>query len=208
MKHSLASSLASLIRIAAVIGLAAAALTSRATSVIPPTFPDLVKQSDYVIRGVVKSVSAEMVNDATGRHIVTSVEIDVRQVIAGTPPAHVVLTMLGGTVGALTQTVHGAPKFSVGDDDILFVAGNGKNFSPLVALMHGRYPILSDSTGRQFVARNNGVPLYSENDVSLPIGTPSPVKAEQANAQPLSPAAFIGKIQSAYNQSHRPTLEN
>ncbi|HEY4301522.1 MAG TPA: hypothetical protein VGM73_11650 [Candidatus Didemnitutus sp.] len=196
------------LRILPITALAMAAPLTRATSVVPPSFSDLVNKSDYIVRGVVKSVSSELIEDAQGRRIVTHVEIDVRQVIAGTPPAHLVLDMLGGTVGRETLTVHGAPKFAVGDEDILFIQGNGTNFNPLVAMMHGRYPILADSTGRTFVARNNGRPLYSEDDVSLPMESTSAVNAAHASAAPLTPDAFVAKIQAAHNPSSRSTLEN
>jgi len=180
----------------------------RATTVIPPAFGGLVGQSDYIVRAVVKSVSSEMVTDSYGRHIFTNVEVEVKQVVAGSPPQPLVLRMLGGRVGTEEMTVQGAPKFAVGDEDILFIHGNGVQFTPLVALMHGRYPILQDSAGRSYVARSNGQPLYSESEVSLPMETAIPVKAATARAQPLTPEEFISRIQNAVNQTTKAKLEN
>jgi hypothetical protein len=208
MKSPLALGATAFLRLLPLAALTLAAPAIRATSVVPPTFPNLVNQSDYIVRGVVKSVSSELIEDAQGRRIMTHVEIEVRQVIAGTPPQPLVLDMLGGTVGKQTMTVHGAPKFVVGDEDILFIQGNGKNFSPLVAMMHGRYPILADQAGRPFVARSNGAPLYSENDVSQPLESASTAQAEHASASPLTPDAFVAKIRAAHNPSNRSTLEN
>src|SRR5256885_6721644 len=47
------------------------------------------------------------------------------------PGASVTLRMLGGTVGAETMEVADAPKFKVGERDILFVENNGTQFITL-----------------------------------------------------------------------------
>jgi hypothetical protein len=184
---------------------------AKATTVIPPDFNKLVSQADYIVRGVVTSVTSEMVTGGgERRHIMTKVTVEVRQVISGTPPQPLVLQMLGGTVGEETMTVEGAPKFKVGDEDILFVHGNGQQFTPLVAFMHGRYPIKTDkTTGREYVARSNGSPLFNEQEVDQPMEASAPSKsAAGVAAQPLSPADFVARIQNAITQNSRAKLEN
>jgi hypothetical protein len=186
-----------------------AATVARSTTVIPPNFESLVNQADYIVRAVVKSVSAEMRTDGPRRYVVTKVELDVRQVISGTPPPRLVLEMLGGKVGNEEMMVEGAPKFQVGDDDILFVHGNGRQLIPLVALMHGRYPIRRDAdTGRLYVARSNGTPLFDHREVALPMGAASAVKASRPGTQALSPEDFASRIVSAINPISRTKLEN
>jgi hypothetical protein len=182
---------------------------ARATTVIPPAFNSLVSQADYIVRAVVKSVTSELRTDGQRRHIVTKVGLEVREVIAGTAPEPLVLEMLGGKVGDDEMVVDGAPKFRVGDEDILFVHGNGRQFNPLVALMHGRYPILHDTaTGRDYVARSNGVPLHSESEVNQPMA-PAPQGTALASPAPaLSPAEFISRIKNAISQNSRAKLEN
>lgn len=149
----------------------AGALAAPATTVVPPDFDQLVQSSDYVIRGRVKSLRNEIrVRD--GRELpFTQVEIDVKEVIAGTPPAAVVLTMLGGRTSNGGQlTIEGVPQFTVGDEDILFVQGNGTNFHPLNAVMHGRYPVRFDKKlNREYIARANGQPLLATAEVALPL---------------------------------------
>jgi hypothetical protein len=167
-----------------------------ATTVIPPKFEELVGKSDYIIRAVVSDVSAEIVGTGSSRHILTKITVQVHQVISGSAPSTVVLEQLGGQVGAERMVVDGTPTFQVGDEDILFVHGNGKNFSPFVALMHGRYPILKDSTGREYVARANGTPLYSEQEVSQPFAAPKSGALAEHAAPALSPDDFVGRIQT------------
>jgi hypothetical protein len=176
--------------------------------VIPPDFNKLVNQADYIVRGVVKSVNSEMRTDGGSRHIVTKVEVEVSEVISGTPPQPLVLEMLGGKVGDDEMVVDGAPKFKVGDEDILFIHGNGKQFNPLVALMYGRYPILAEAgTGRQYVARANGIPLHSESEVDQPMVRPA-VNPQAAPPPALSPADFVSRIKNAVNENSRAKLEN
>lgn len=164
--------------------LCAAVLTAvsatQATTVIPPAFPDLVASSDYVIRGKVKSLTNE-IRQRDGREVpFTLIEIAVSEVITGTPPEKVVLKMLGGkTSDGGELTVEGVPHFVVGDESIYFVKNNGTNFYPLAGVMHGLYPVKRDkATGREYVARANGLPLSATAEIGLPL-------AEGAMAQEL-----------------------
>jgi hypothetical protein len=179
-----------------------------ATSVVPPSFNQLVAQSDYIVQAVVTNISSEVVSDANGRHIISHITLDVKRVISGHPPQPLVLQTLGGKVGGEEMIVTGAPRFAVGDEDILFLRGNGRQFNPLVALMHGRYPVRYNPDGSSYVTRSNGAPLYDANDVSLPMAGASPVKSAHVSAAPLSVSDFIGRIQSAATQNSRGSLAN
>ena len=64
------------------------------------------------------------------RQIITKVELDVREIIAGTPPSPLVLTMLGGRIGEEELQVDGAPGFRAGDEDILFVRPGARKLFP------------------------------------------------------------------------------
>jgi hypothetical protein len=193
-----------------VVALALAASAARATTVVPPSFEQLVGQADYIVRATVKSVTAEWRSEGANRHIITKVELNIEEVISGTPPQPLVLEMLGGKMGNQEMRVEGAPKFNVGDEDILFVRGNGKQYTPLVALMHGRYPILHDAaTGRAYVAREGRTPLYSEQEVSQPLESATQMKAERANTTPLTPEEFISRIKATRaSLPSRPPNEN
>ena len=174
---------------------------ARATTVVAPEFSELVNKSDYIIRAVVKSVRAEMETGANGRKIHTFVELEVREVIAGTPPTPLVLRLLGGTVGKEEMVLQGAPKFQVGDEDILFVRGNNRMAYPLVGIMHGRYPIRQDAaTNRRYVARSNGVPMQSTAEVARPMTGSTAVPGAGAPAlaaRALTPEQFVQQIKSA-----------
>lgn len=197
----------------ACLGLALALLLplrAFATTVEAPEFKELVGLSDYVVRGVVVSISSEWRQTPDGRsYIATQVELEVQDVIRGQPPASVVLDMLGGRVGEHELRVEGAPQFLIGDEGVFFVHGNGRLLSPLVGIMHGVYPILHDfKSGQDYVLRSNGMPLYSEQDVSLPMNRLSAVKAKNPAARPITAEAFIRSVRQTAAETKPHAVEN
>ena len=174
-----------------------------ATTVMPPGFSEMVNGSDYIVRAKVKSVSTELRTRNGREKIYTKVELQVLEVVAGQPPSPLILTMLGGKSGDQELIVEGAPKFIPGNEDILFVSGNGKAVTPLYAMMHGQYPVLHDTAkGRTYVCRSNLVPLLSTAEVALPMadGEPAERLRRLVNpAQALTPEQFILSIKAVRN---------
>jgi hypothetical protein len=176
---------------------------ARATSVVPPSFAELVGEADAIYRGRVTAVASRRVEgtDGQGSMIKTFVTLAVERVLKGTEKTEITLEFLGGSVGTESVTVSGMPKFAVGDREIVFVQKNGVQFCPLVALMHGRYRVLKDeSTAREIVARDNGLPLTDANEVETPmVNLPESVRAATAastRARALSPSVFEASITS------------
>ena len=197
----------------ACLGLALALLPpfrASATTVEAPEFKELVGLADYVVRGVVVSISSEWRQTPDGHsYIATQVELEVQDVIRGQPPASVVLDMLGGRVGEHELRVEGAPQFLIGDEGVFFVQGNGRLLSPLVGIMHGVYPILHDfNSGQDYVLRSNGMPLYSEQDVSLPMTRLSAVKVKNPAARPITADAFIRSVRQTAAETKPHAVEN
>ena len=197
------------LRFLSVLLLLALAPAARATTVVPPSFPELVGEADAIYRGRVTSVQARRVErpDGEGSVIKTFVTLAVERVLKGPERTEVTLEFLGGTVGDETMSVSGMPKFNLGAREIVFVQKNGVQFCPLVGLMHGRYRVLRDeATAREHIARDNGVPLTDTTEVELPITTvPEPVRAASAasaTARALTPEAFEASITT---EVQRPT---
>ena len=140
-------------------GFLVAACAALATTVIPPSFDELVGRAEMIFQGTVTDVRSEWTGEGAQRHIMSYVTVNVEEAIKGNPGTSVTLRMLGGTVGAETMEVSDAPKFKVGDRDILFVENNGTQFVPLVGIMHGRFRVKKDQTGRDAVFTNQGSPL-------------------------------------------------
>jgi hypothetical protein len=139
------------------VGLAVASI--RATTVIPPTFDQLVSDAELIFQGTVTDAHSKWSGEGADRRIMTSVTFNIEDAIKGAPGRSYTIQMLGGTVDGETIEVSDSPKFKVGDRDILFVEHNGNQFVPLVGIMHGRFHIQTDVGGREIVTKDNGAAL-------------------------------------------------
>lgn len=171
-----------------------------ATTVVPPEFPELVQGSDYIVHARVTGVRTEMRVRGARELPYTLVDLEIIEVVAGTPPEPLVLTLLGGRVGDRELVVEGAPRFAVGDEDVLFVSGNGRNIHPLYGMMHGRYPVTTDANGTKQMRRSNKALLRDVSEVRQPLAeSPAAKAAPQAASAPsaLTPGEFIARIRAA-----------
>lgn len=187
----------------------ALALVGRAggSSVIAPEFDDLVNQAGYVVRAVVVSATPEWRENPAQpgqRYIATRVELEVREVIKGSPPRPLVLSTVGGRIGDAELRIAGSPEFVVGTEAVYFLHAGDTMVSPIVALMYGAYPVRRDPrTGREVMLRANGRMLYSERDVSLPLAQPSPEILRNPRARPLTAAQFAARIRHSVDLAAR-----
>ena len=115
-----------------------------ATTVVAPTFDELVKRAQLIFEGTVTDVQSQWAGEGGQRHIVSYVTFKVGDGLKGEAGATHTLRMLGGTVGEETMGISDAPTFKVGDRDILFVENNGTQFIPLVGIMYGRFRVQQD----------------------------------------------------------------
>jgi hypothetical protein len=139
--------------------------TGSATTVIPPSFDQLVNDAQIIFQGTVTGVRSEWTGEGAQRHIVSYITFKVDDTFKGNPGAQCTLRMLGGTVAGQTMEVSDAPKFKAGDRDVLFVENNGTQFVPLVGIMHGRFRIRRDANGRDMIHANDGTPVASTDQV-------------------------------------------
>ena len=160
-----------------------------ATTVIPPMFEELVDQAQIIFQGSVSDVKSQWVGEGGDRHIVTYVTFKVEDALKGNPGERYTIRQLGGTVDGETMGVSDAPKFKVGDRDILFVQNNGSQFVPLVGIMHGRFRIRIDASGAESLVTNAGEPVRNlaglgKDQAGLP------------NQPELNPAQFKAAIRN------------
>jgi len=172
--------------------------SARATTVIPPTFDELVSQAELIFQGTVTDVKSQWTGEGAQRHIVSFVTFKVDEQIKGDAGVSYTLRMMGGTVGDDTMEVSDSPKFTRGDRDILFVENNGRQFIPLVGISHGRFHVKRDSeSGEDLVVGDRGEAV---GDLSKLGKEEAPAAAgPSTNAQPtaaLRPAAFKAAIRA------------
>jgi hypothetical protein len=162
---------------------------TRATTVIPPTFEQLVDDADTIFQGTVTSVRSIWSGEGAQRHIESYVTFQIEERLKGTPSESYTLQLLGGTVDGETMEVTDSPKFSVGDHDILFVEHNGQQFVPLVGINNGRFHIHENpQTGREIVTNGEDEPV---RDVKKFGREEESVTAAEA----ISPAEFKAAVQ-------------
>ena len=168
---------------------------AQATSVVAPSFPELVKEAQVIVRGQVLSVRCAWVDTPQGRAIKTFVTLAVQKRLKGEAPAELVLQFLGGEIDGRGMRVEGMPRFVEGQTDILFITDNGVQFCPLVGMMHGRYRVVKEAqTAREYVARDDGVPLVSEAEVQLPQDAGAAAVRNTLASVALTPESFEQKI--------------
>ena len=102
-----------------------------ATTVLSQSFPDLVHKAEVIAVGTVTGINNHW--DAAGRAPFTVVTFSNLNVLEGTAEGDTLsLYFLGGiTPKGYTISVHGVPRFSIGEKNVVFCAGNRRNFSPL-----------------------------------------------------------------------------
>ncbi|MGH9807885.1 MAG: hypothetical protein ACRD9W_11595, partial [Terriglobia bacterium] len=136
---------------------------ANATTVIPPTFDELVSRAQIIFEGEVTGLKSQWIGEGSEHRIVTYVTFKVDDALKGDPGASYSIRMLGGTVDGRTMEVTDAPKFQVGDHDVLFVENNGSQFIPLVGIEYGRFRVMKDASGRETLANNHGRPVTDVN---------------------------------------------
>jgi hypothetical protein len=172
-----------------IAGLLAGAASLSATTVIPPSFDQLVNQAQEIFRGTVTKVTSEWVGEGAERHIVSYITFKVKDSIKGSPGESYTMRTFGGTVDGETMAIGDGPVFNVGDEDFLFVENNGTQVVPLVGIMYGRFHVRKDNSGRESVTNNEDRPVRDVAALDRP-------QIESASAPVLSPSAFKAAIQA------------
>ena len=108
------------------VGLAIASV--RATTVIPPTFDQLVSDAELIFQGTVTASRSQWIGQGTERNIVTYVTFSIEDALKGAPGRSYTIRILGGTVDGETIEVD-APKFS--GDRIFFRGAQRQPPSPV-----------------------------------------------------------------------------
>jgi hypothetical protein len=171
-----------------IVALLAGLVPAFATSVIPPTFEELVDSATTIFVGETVARRSERFDTLDGPLIVTLVTFNVVETLKGAPGLQMHLEFMGGTVGDETLVVSGVPQFNVGDRDVVFVGKAGNTVSPLIGLAHGRFRISRDpATGTDTVRTFDGRNFMSTSSLGAR-------GREFPRAETLSLASFKSEI--------------
>jgi hypothetical protein len=133
---------------------------ARGTTVIQPTFEQLVDGASQVIVAEALGSDCHWRTNAKGALIFTTVQFRAEEVLKGKAATQVELSFLGGTIGADTLEVNGVPRFNNGSRYILFVSSNRTEVCPLVGMFHGKFNLRKDAvTGEEAISHSDGTPV-------------------------------------------------
>ena len=141
---------------------------ARATTVLEKSFAEVVQEAEVIAVGTVTTIATEW--DAAHNRPFTLVTFSTLDVLKGAHTApELTLRMLGGpTPGGSILQIAGVPQFTIGERNVLFVAGNDHYAVPLVGIWQGVYRVVFDSTrGVDTIQTHAGQPLST-----LPPGPP------------------------------------
>lgn len=175
-------------------GLLAGAASLTATTVVPPTFEQLVDQAQEIFQGTVTDVKSQWIGEGDQRHIASFITFQVKDTLKGAPGKTFTMRAFGGTVDGETMEIGDAPKFKVGDEEIIFVENNGSQVIPLVGMMHGRFHVQKDQSGKSTMTTNEGRPLRNVSRLGREDATAGTEAALSAEA---FKAAIHSRLQSA-----------
>jgi hypothetical protein len=133
-----------------VLALALGAGPARASLVLALDLPTMVTRSDHVAVVDVASVKADW--DAQHEQILTTIDLVVVESWKGSqaPGTHFTVVQPGGTVGDLTQVVHGMTHFVPGERSVVFLSGK-VDHAHVVGMAQGKRLVRRDASSGRFV---------------------------------------------------------
>jgi hypothetical protein len=148
-----------IIRTLAALALVAASFATsnspaRATTLKRMSVADLSRAAHTVVRA---RCAANFARWDAGE-IWTFTTFDVEETWKGSAPAQITVRLLGGTAGNFTSTVSGVPRFSPGEELILFLERTPAQDFSIVSWMQGTFRIgLNGTTGEETVTQDTAV---------------------------------------------------
>lgn len=127
--------------------------TADAGTVRPMNLQQMTDRADMIFTGRVVGKRAEW--NAERTRIYTYVTLEVERYLKGGNESHIAtIRLLGGQVGRYLARVPGAPSFAVGEDVLLFCAGDRARIPSVLGLSLGKFTITDNSNGERFIERD------------------------------------------------------
>jgi len=143
-----------------------------ASTVIRMALPQLVQQADSIIQGRVDHTEVKWEQNLA----VTYIYVTVEDPMKGARRSTVVIRQLGGNIGAMHVEVSGMPKFSTGEEVILFLQARRDGNFQVLGMNQGKYQITDDYA----VSNVSGINVY--NPTTGRIETPAFVEKAPVEA--------------------------
>jgi len=170
--------------LSAILALAVAAGWSagaRASLILALDLPAMVGRADRI--AVVDVTAVRSAWNASHERIVTAVDLSVVDGWKGglTPGTHLTVLQPGGTVGDVTTTVDGMPRFTPGERALVFLHGPPQR-ATVVGLSQGKRPLRREAASGRWMVR---APDRAGADFVRPRGTAASAPIFERRDQPL-----------------------
>lgn len=129
-------------RVLILVCLLAANIPLGAITVKPISFTDLVTESTAVVHGRVAEVRGQWTADRRG--IDSLLSLDVVGYLKGSLGDRVTVRVPGGQIGSMVNLIPGAPRFSEGDEVVLFLKAEGPAIPIVTGTTQGVYRVTPD----------------------------------------------------------------
>ncbi len=126
-----------------------------ATTLLAVDVPALSRTADVIVVGTVRTSTARLSQD--GQRVITDTQIDVAEVLKGTPEGSSVVVMQpGGVVGNLGQRVEGTAQFTAAEEVLVFLERAGPSRFQVASMAQGKFRIERASDGHGVFALPQG----------------------------------------------------
>ena len=169
-------------------------LRAEATLAEAKSFDDKVENAASILVG--KVVATESRWDNARRWILTYNRFEIEKALKGSPAREITIVTPGGAVGNIQQDTVGIPKFTVGEEHVLFVRNTAAGPTVLY-FEQGAYQLLRDSRGDRTV-----VPA-----VSSAVLIDSQAGRAVAPEEPTSLRAFEGRVRETIKRREAIRME-
>ena len=171
------------IRTFGTLALAAASLVARysparATTLKQMSVADLSRAAHTIVRA---HCAANFTRWDAGE-IWTFTTFDVEETWKGSVPAQITVRMLGGTAGSLTSTVSGVPRFSSGEELILFLERTPAQDFSIVSWMQGTFRIAHN--------RATAEEIVTQDTAAFPVFGPASQRFETTGIRKMPLSTF------------------
>ncbi len=138
------------------------ARTPQASLLRAMSLDQLVASANAIVVGKVVSVNAAW--DPSHRRILSTIEVKIEECWKGSAQEIVTIVQPGGTVGEIEMTVHGMPKFSLGERSLLFLRGHAQ--FQVVGMSEGKRPLSWNGEEKRWLVESPEVEGVVEVDTS------------------------------------------
>jgi hypothetical protein len=125
----------------------------------------------------------------------TFTSFDVEETWSGSAPVQISVRLLGGRVGNLTSTVSGVPRFSPGEEVVLFLESTERGDFSIVSWEQGTFRIRRDA--------RTGDEIAVQDTAAFPVFDPSTRRFETVGIRNLPIATFRSRVDAAMSGQTR-----